>query len=71
MDKVDIIDIAVDIETYEKSIEPFEDCCTVFLPKHPVTNPKLKDIEASEEALDVEKLIEDAIDKLEVYNIRP
>lgn len=71
MDKVDIIDIAVDIETYEKSIEPFEDCCTVFLPKHPVTNPKLKDIEKSEEALDVEKLVEDAVAKLEVYNIRP
>ncbi len=71
MDKVDIIDLAVDIETYEKSIEPFEDCCTVFLPKHPVTNPKVKDIERSEEALEVEELIKDAVDNLEVYNIRP
>ncbi len=44
MDKVDIIDIARDIETFETSILPFEDCCTVFLPKHPVTRPKVEDI---------------------------
>lgn len=70
MDKVDIIDIAEDIETYEKSIEPFEDCCTVFLPKHPVTNPELKNIEASEEALDIDSLIEDAISNIEVHHIK-
>lgn len=70
MDKVDIIDIAVDIETYETSIEPFEDCCSVFLPKHPVTRPELKDIEESEEALDAEALIEAAIEKMEVHHIR-
>lgn len=70
MDKVDIIEIAKDIETYETSIEPFEDCCTVFLPKHPVTKPKLEDIEKSEEALDIEALITDAIDKLEIHRIR-
>lgn len=71
MDKVDIVDIAVDIETYKTSIEPFEDCCSVFLPKHPVTKPKLKDIEESEKALDVEKLIADALDKMELHHIRP
>ena len=71
MDKVDIIEIAKDIETYETSIEPFEDCCTVFLPKHPVTKPKLEDIEKSEEALDIEALITDALDNLEIHRIRP
>lgn len=71
MDKVDIVEIAKDIETYETSIEPFEDCCTVFLPKHPVTKPKLEDIEKSEEALDIESLIEDAVSKVEVHQIRP
>ncbi|KNF09538.1 putative tRNA sulfurtransferase ThiI [Gottschalkia purinilytica] len=69
MDKVEITDIAKDIETFETSILPYEDCCTVFLPKHPVTRPKLEDIEKSEEILDVEGLINDAIEKIEVYNI--
>lgn len=71
MDKVDIIEIAKDIETFETSIEPFEDCCTVFLPKHPVTRPKLKDIEESEQALEVEALIQEAIDNIEISQIRP
>jgi len=63
-DKVDIVKIAKDIETYETSIQPFEDCCTVFLPKHPVTKPRLEDILKSEEALDVEDLIGQAIDNM-------
>ncbi len=71
MDKVDIVNVAKDIETFETSIEPFEDCCSVFLPKHPVTKPKLKDIEESEKALDVEALIQEAIDNLEISQIRP
>lgn len=69
MDKVDIIRIAEDIETYETSILPFEDCCTVFLPKHPVTKPKVEDIKKSEEALDVEGLVNDAIRNMKVYTI--
>ncbi|WFA09452.1 tRNA uracil 4-sulfurtransferase ThiI [Tissierella sp. Yu-01] len=68
-DKVDIIDVAKDIETYETSIQPFEDCCTVFLPKHPVTRPKVEDIEKSEEVLDVDGLIEDAINNMKIYTI--
>lgn len=68
-DKVDIIEIAKDIETFETSIQPFEDCCTVFLPKHPVTRPKVADIEESEAALDIDNLIEDAIKNMKVYNI--
>lgn len=68
-DKVDIIDIAKDIETFETSIQPFEDCCTVFLPKHPVTRPKVEDIEESEKALDVNELIEAAVRDMKVYTI--
>lgn len=69
MDKVDIIDIAKDIETFETSIQPFEDCCTVFLPKHPVTKPKVEDIKKSEETLDIEQLVTNAIKNMEVYII--
>lgn len=68
--KSEIIEIAEDIETFETSILPFEDCCSVFLPKHPVTSPILKDIEKSEEALDVEELIENAIEEMKITKIR-
>lgn len=69
LDKVDIVDIAKDIETFETSILPFEDCCTVFLPKHPVTKPKLEDILKSEEELDVEGLVSKAIENMKVVII--
>lgn len=69
MDKVDIMEKANEIGTYEKSIEPYEDCCTVFLPKHPTTKPKLARIELSENRLDVEKLVADAIEKEETITI--
>ena len=71
MDKVEITEIAKDIETFETSILPYEDCCTVFLPKHPVTKPLLADIEKSEEALDVNKLVEDAISNMSIMTIEP
>lgn len=71
MDKVDIIDIARDIDTYETSIQPYEDCCTVFLPKHPLTRPKLKRIEESESKLDVEALVKAAVESLETIEIFP
>ena len=70
MDKIDIMDIAKEIGTYNKSIEPYEDCCTVFLPKHPVTKPKLKNILQSENRLDTDKLIDDAISGMEVIDIK-
>ena len=60
MDKVDIMDKAREIGTYDISIQPYEDCCTVFLPKHPVTKPKLDRIEKSESALDVKALVDAA-----------
>jgi thiamine biosynthesis protein ThiI len=69
MDKVEIIDIAKDIETYETSILPYDDCCTLFLPKHPVTKPKLEDIERSEENINVNELIDKALESLSIYDI--
>jgi len=68
MDKTQIIEIAQEIGTFETSIQPYEDCCTVFLPKHPVTKPKLEKILESESKLDCEALIQAAIDneKLDV-----
>ena len=71
MDKVDIMDIARDIETYETSIQPYEDCCTVFLPKHPLTKPKRKRIEESESKLDVEALVKAAVASDEIIEIYP
>lgn len=71
MDKIEIMDIAKEIGTYEKSIEPYEDCCTVFLPKHPETKPSLVKIEESESHLDVKKLIDDAVESLETIYIEP
>ena len=69
MDKVEIMDMAREIGTYEKSIEPYEDCCTVFLPKHPVTKPKLERILNSESRLDVDRLVEMAVNSAEEIEI--
>lgn len=71
MDKVDIMDKAREIGTYETSIEPFEDCCTVFLPKHPTTKPKLARIEQSESALDVDALVKAAVESEEIVECEP
>lgn len=68
-DKVDIMDIAKKIGTYDTSIQPFEDCCTVFLPKHPVTKPKLENILQSEALLDQDQLIEEALNDMEIVVI--
>lgn len=65
MDKSDIIDIAQEIGTYDISIVPEEDCCSVFAPKKPITKPKLERIEKSEEKLDIEALIESAMATIE------
>ena len=71
MDKVDIMDKAQEIGTIETSIQPYEDCCTVFLPKHPTTKPKLERILESESKLDVEGLVEAAVKSQEIVNIIP
>ncbi len=70
MDKVEIMDRAREIGTYETSILPYEDCCTVFLPKHPKTRPRLADILVSESALDGEALIRQALESGETVRIR-
>ena len=71
MDKVDIMAKAEEIGTFETSIQPYEDCCTVFLPKHPTTKPKLERILESESKLDCEALIEAAVKAQEIVNIMP
>ena len=71
MDKTDIMDKAQEIGTFETSIQPYEDCCTVFLPKHPTTKPKLEKILEAESVLDIEGLVEAAVKAKEVINIFP
>jgi len=66
MDKNEIIDISMKIDTFETSILPFEDCCTVFVPEHPETKPRLEKILIDEEKADLEDLIEEAISSAEV-----
>jgi thiamine biosynthesis protein ThiI len=66
MDKLEIIDIAKKIGTYETSILPYEDCCTIFLPKHPVIHPELNKCIEAEKLFDYESLIDEAIDKVEI-----
>lgn len=69
MDKSEVIDISRRIDTFETSILPYEDCCTVFVAKHPVTKPQLEKTLAYEEALDGEALIQKALDGTEVLEI--
>ncbi len=71
LDKVEIMEKAKKIGSFETSIQPNEDCCTVFLPKHPTTKPKLERLEESESKMDSEKLINEAISNLEVVEIKP
>ena len=68
-DKVDIIKISREIDTYNTSILPYEDCCTVFLPRFPVIRPNLKKVTEMEKALDVEGLIEEAMANIEKYEL--
>lgn len=71
MDKTDIMDKAQEIGTFETSIQPYEDCCTVFLPKHPSTKPHLDRILASEDGLDIDGLVEAAVAAQEIISIFP
>ncbi|WP_315078962.1 tRNA uracil 4-sulfurtransferase ThiI [uncultured Clostridium sp.] len=65
MDKTDIMDIARKIETYETSILPYEDCCTIFVPKHPKTKPRVDSIREEEKKLNIDELVRKAIDEME------
>jgi len=69
MDKQEIIDLAVKIGTYETSILPYEDCCTVFVPKNPATRPRLDQVLEAEAELDVEGLVAEALAKTEVMRL--
>lgn len=68
-DKDEIIERSRAIGTYTTSIEPYEDCCTVFLPEHPVTRPKLAEVEAEESKLNVALLIDEALSNIEVIKV--
>lgn len=72
MDKEEIVQISKKIDTYETSILPYEDCCTIFVPKHPTTRPRLEEIIEAEKALDnLEEMIERAMDGIEMIKIEP
>ena len=68
-DKLEIIDIAKKIDTYETSILPYEDCCTIFLPKHPVINPKLDKAILYENSFDYRSLIDKCVRDMETIKI--
>jgi thiamine biosynthesis protein ThiI len=68
-DKIDIMNLAQSIGTYETSILPYEDCCTVFTPKHPTTHPRLDRIIKSEALVNGEELIREALENTEVIEL--
>lgn len=69
LDKTEIIDRALFIGSYGKSIEPFDDCCSIFAPSNPITKPKLKYIKESESKLNIEELEDKAIENMEIFDI--
>lgn len=69
MDKLEIMDISRKIDTYDISIIPFEDCCTVFVPRHPVINPKLEIAKEEEEKFNYQELIEEAVNTVNTIKI--
>ncbi len=71
MDKEEIVERSRDIGAFKTSILPYEDCCTVFTPKHPETHPKLSNVIKSEESLDVEGLIQKAVEEVELIEVYP
>lgn len=70
MDKTEIIEISRKIDTFETSIEPYEDCCTVFTPKHPKTRPILEEVVKAQESFDFEPLIAEAVENTELKVIK-
>ena len=66
MDKEEIMDIAKEIGTFETSILPYEDCCTIFVPKHPKTKPQLEAMRKAESVLDIDAMVEKAINDTEL-----
>ena len=71
MDKSEIVKIARDIDTFDISIQPFEDCCTVFTPRHPRTRPELSMVLEAEAVLDAESLIRECVENVSITRIAP
>jgi len=69
LDKLEIIDIARRIDTYETSILPFEDCCTVFVPKHPAINPSLEIAIKEENKFSYENMLDEAVDSINTIKV--
>lgn len=69
LDKLEIIDIARKIDTFDISILPYEDCCTVFVPKHPVINPRIDVVLKEEEKFAYEKMLEEAVESIDTFTI--
>ena len=69
MDKKEVIAIAERLGTFQTSILPYEDCCTVFTPRHPCTHPKIKKVREAEAALDVDALVDEAVAGIEFVKI--
>ena len=70
LDKLEIIDIAKKIDTYETSILPYEDCCTVFVPKHPVIHPELELANEMEQRFDFETMLQEAVENTKHMTIK-
>ena len=70
MDKTEIIETSRHIGTYETSILPYEDCCTVFTPRHPKTKPHVEEVREMEQALDVAGLVQRAMENRDIVKIR-
>ena len=70
LDKTEIVEIARKIETFDTSILPYEDCCTVFTPRHPRTKPRLEEVIEAERALDLQGLVDEAYNNIERIRIR-
>ncbi len=67
LDKLEIIDIAKKIDTYNTSILPYEDCCTIFVPKHPIINPSLDETLKEEEKVNYEEILKETVDNTFIY----
>jgi len=70
MDKTEIVAISRKIDTFDISIQPYEDCCTVFTPKHPKTKPSVEEIENAQNAFDFSEMIKKAIEETEMKLIK-
>ena len=70
MDKEEIIEISRKIDTFEVSIQPYQDCCTVFTPKHPRTRPVIETVASEQDKLDCEKLIDEAVKNVKMIVIQ-